>query len=142
VGYSGKVYREPSRCNCLTRKDRPIMFFYDKKDYEITKRGDWHIVSRPDSYQPGKRCDIARFHNVDSAIRFIARYTEPRTYTGSYWDDSCRCGSVSEGWDFVKIGESVIELCNKCQRPLYQDDYKALNKKALDDFDLDAFINS
>lgn len=118
------------------------MFFYEKKDYQIENQNGWYRVSKPDSYQPGGRQYIARFPDADSAVRFITRFTEPRTITSTYYDVSCSCGYVKEGWDFVTTTDGIIfERCNKCLKPIYAQDLSRLNKKSMEDFDLDAFLN-
>lgn len=117
------------------------MFFYEKKDYEIKFQDGWYRVSKPDSYQPGGRFNVARFPDADSAVRFITRYTEPRAVASTYYSNACSCGYVKEGWDFVTTDDIIFERCNKCLKPIYAQDLSRLNKKSMEDFDLDAFLN-
>lgn len=117
------------------------MFFYEKKDYQIEKQGDWYRVSKPDSYGHNERQYIARFPDIDSAVRFITRFTEPKPYPSTYFASACSCGYVVEGWDFAITDGIVFEICNKCHKPIYAQDLIRLNKKSMEDFDLDAFLN-
>lgn len=118
------------------------MFFYDKKDYQIEKSGDWYRVSKPDSYSTeGHRMFITRFADFDSAVRFITKFTTAEPYPSTYFNATCSCGYVSEGWKFVETDGICFEICNKCNQPLYQQDTIRLNKKSLEDFDMEAFLN-
>lgn len=117
------------------------MFYYPKEAYEIQESLGRYRVLRPNSSGPSIKIAVHSADTLDGALCFIRRFSEPRAYPSTYFDDSCHCGYVKEGWDFLETDGIIFEFCNKCKRPIYEQDRKKLNKQSMDEFDLDAFLN-
>lgn len=117
------------------------MFYYPKEAYEIEESAGRYRVLRPNSHGPSIKIAVFSSSDIDSAHGFIRRFSEPTAYPSTYFDRSCSCGYVKEGWDFLETDGIIFEFCNKCKRPIYEQDRKKLNKQSMDEFDLDAFLN-
>jgi hypothetical protein len=116
--------------------NRLINIFSDREDYRIHFDGARYIVFDPIKV-------VGNFQTKEAAESIIERRSNPREIPDVVYSDICRCGALKENWDYYYTAsnpEYIFERCNLCKKPLRHNAMVELNRKQIEDFDLDAFI--
>lgn len=130
-----------------------VRIYTDPKDYKYglawlpTKGGfsrsqtKWEVLQVPN---PRK---LVVLNSEDECKSFIQARCNPREVQPKIYSDICRCGVYDENgkpkvWDYIRCGELIFERCPNCHLPMRHDVMLELNRPLVEDFDLDAFLNT
>lgn len=110
--------------------------FTQPEQYRIHFDGVRYIVFDPIKV-------VGNYDNKEAAEKIIYRRTHPVEIPSKVYEDICRCGALKDLWDYHFTAENpdfIFELCHRCNKPLRHNVMLELNRKQIEDFDLEAFL--